>query len=136
MIIQPPEMTVSEPTVLVESEGFTTSTEVFVHALEASNSAMDVSEGDTNAKETFAPVQGGTWDIGKGMRFSELSEKQIDGDILPEEYVEFESLAELRASNKNKRTADEILWERRQRVAFAGLINSLNKYVELYEGAR
>lgn len=73
------------------------------------------------------------WNGKTNARFNELARKEALGGISIGELAELESLAALRRSEKSPRTADQILWDRRQEKITHDLIQALQAYVEFHE---
>jgi hypothetical protein len=78
-----------------------------------------------------AVVEG--WTAQKNLRFKELSRKEALEDLSIEELSELNSLTRLRRFKKFPRSADEILWQRRQQKLTRGLLRALQDYVEFHE---
>jgi len=75
------------------------------------------------------------WTPHAAARFEELSRAEAFGELSAEELRELELLTRLRRFEKYPRTADEILWTRRQRNLTRGLVHALEKYVEFHKAA-
>jgi hypothetical protein len=73
------------------------------------------------------------WNPKKGLRFKALARGEAIRDLSIEELAELESLTRLRRFEKNPRTADEILWHRRQQKLTQSLVQALEKYVDFHE---
>lgn len=76
------------------------------------------------------------WDPGKNGRFRTLAKKEALSELTPEEAVELESLTQLRRQEHHPRSADEIIWHRRQQKLTRTLLEALKEYVEFHEGSR
>jgi hypothetical protein len=79
------------------------------------------------------PVDTEHWSAEKGQRFKYLAENESLGELSIEELGELESLTRLRRFEKYPRTADEILWHRRQQKVTSGLVQALQMYVDFHE---
>ena len=73
------------------------------------------------------------WDETSVVRFRHLARKEAGGKLVAEELAELEDLTRLRRTTF-PRTADQILWQRRQRNLTQLLISALEAYVEFHEG--
>ena len=73
------------------------------------------------------------WSAEKNIRFKELANKEVLDTISNEESKELDTLIRLRRSEKYPRSADEILWQRRQQKTTRKLVEILREYVELHE---
>jgi hypothetical protein len=92
--------------------------------------------------ETIAPrvsVQAANldhWSAEKNARFKELSRNEALRELTIEEQAELESLTRVRRFEKYPRSADEILWQRRQQQLTRSLLQALHEYVEFHETPR
>jgi hypothetical protein len=87
-----------------------------------------------SSPSTIAPsVAPGQWNWQTAQRFKELSRIEAIGVLTVEEWAELETLTRLRRMAEYPRTADEILWQRRQNSVTRGLIQAVQKYVEFHE---
>jgi hypothetical protein len=73
------------------------------------------------------------WTAEKNARFKELAREEAIRDLPLEELAELDFLARIRRGEKYPRSADEILWGRRQEKLTLGLVNALEAYVEFHE---
>lgn len=76
------------------------------------------------------------WGAEKNARFKELSRNEALRELSTEELAELESLTRLRRFEKYPRSADEILWQRRQQNLTRRLVQALQAYVEFHETPR
>lgn len=86
--------------------------------------------GSDNAVEAVATQH---WNAEKAQRFKDLSRIEALGVLTVKELAELEALTRLRRFTKYPRTADEILWNRRQNSVTSGLVQAVQKYVEFHE---
>jgi len=73
------------------------------------------------------------WSAEMAQRFKDLSRVEALGELTIQELAELETLTRLRRSTKYPRTADEILWSRRQNSVTSGLVMAVQKYVEFHK---
>ena len=73
------------------------------------------------------------WDSKDTQRFKELARLEAFGEITVQQMAELEALTRLRRRTKYPRSADEILWERRQGILTHSLIAALQAYVKFHE---
>lgn len=73
------------------------------------------------------------WNRQTAQRFKDLSRIEALGVLTIKELAELETLTRLRRSAEYPRTADEILWQRRQNSITSGLVQAVQKYVEFHE---
>lgn len=95
-----------------------------------------VGEVEEEAEESARIIQvggGDFWSAEKNARFKELAREEAVRDLTVEEYKELEELSRLRRYEKHPRTADEILWQRRQQKLTRDLVEALKAYVEFHE---
>lgn len=101
------------------------------------NSPTASVDAHTNESGKLVEIVGqwdaGMWTAEKGQRFRELARRESLGDLPVEEQAELEELTRLRRSVKNPRSADEILWERRQNRVTNELVRALQNYVEFHK---
>lgn len=76
------------------------------------------------------------WTAAKNVRFKQLARDEALRELSIEELAELESLTRLRRFEKYPRSADEILWQRRQQNLTRGLVKALEAYVEFHEAPR
>jgi len=76
------------------------------------------------------------WDAEKNLRYKALAKDEALRDLSIEELAELETLTRLRRFAKYPRSADEILWERRQQKVTRGLVQAVQTYVEFHEATR
>lgn len=76
------------------------------------------------------------WSSEKDTRFRELVRKEALQEVSVEESAELEVLTRLRRAEKYPRSADEILWQRRQQSLTRDLVQALQAYVEFHETPR
>jgi hypothetical protein len=76
------------------------------------------------------------WSAEKGQRFRELALNESLGELSIADMAELEALTHLRRSEKYPRSADEILWHRRQQNVTKSLVQALQTYVEFHEPSR
>jgi hypothetical protein len=81
---------------------------------------------------TSSPDQEWTEELQK--QFKGLAIKEALEEISSEEANQLEQLTVMRRSYQNPRTADEVLWEYEQRQVTEHLLETLQKYVQFYEG--
>ena len=106
---------------------------------------------ESNGLKVFVPVpEAGTvtcamvievpeaecWTAEKNARFKELARDEALRDLSVEELAELESLTRLRRLEVYPRSADEILWQRRQTRLTQGLVQALEAYVDFHETPR
>lgn len=123
---------------VVQDMGAMTSTTKIDFGFEVQTNAMTISvDVQTNETDVFVNAMNHweteTWTAGKGQRFRELALKESLDELSIEDQAELEELTRLRRSAKNPRTADEILWERRQNRVTNDLVHALQNYVEFHE---
>jgi hypothetical protein len=75
----------------------------------------------------------GQWNAEKNGRFRKLAREEALGELSIEELAELEALTRLRRAVIYPRTADEILWQRRQQSLTRNLVRALQAYVEFHE---
>jgi hypothetical protein len=85
------------------------------------------------SENTVKAVATQHWSAEKAQRFQQLSRIESLGELSIGELAELETLTRLRRFAKFPRTADEILWHRRQDKVTTGLVQALQKYVEFHE---
>jgi len=73
------------------------------------------------------------WNAEKNWRFASLAKKEALESLSIEEQLELDRLTNLRRTEKYPRTADEILWQRRQQRLTHGLVEALEAYVSFHE---
>jgi len=73
------------------------------------------------------------WTAEKNARFKELAREEAIRDLPLDELAELEFLSRLRRVEKYPRSADEILWGRRQEKLTLGLVSALQAYVEFHK---
>ena len=93
--------------------------------------SLDLSSTNASISTEILDVQ--HWSAEKGQRYKQLTLNEAFGKLSIEELSELETLTRLRRSEKYPRTADEILWHRRQRNLTQGLVQALQTYVEFHE---
>ena len=86
----------------------------------------------SSSMRTSSPDQEWTEQLQK--QFKMLAIKEALEEISPEEASQLEQLTLMRRSYQNPRTADEVLWEYEQRQVTEHLLETLQKYVQFYEG--
>lgn len=73
------------------------------------------------------------WDAQNKSRFKELSRREAMGSLNTTELEELEMLSSLRRANNFPRSAEEILWQRRQSKLTRTLVDALQEYVKFHE---
>ncbi len=73
------------------------------------------------------------WTRAMAKRFRELAKKEALNTIASEELQELERLTRDRRNLEYPRTADEVLWEVRQRRVTGNLVQALKAYVEFHK---
>lgn len=73
------------------------------------------------------------WSAEKNLRFKELARNEALQELSIEELAELESLTRLRRFEKYPRSAEEILWQRRQQDITRALMQKLKEYVDFHE---
>jgi hypothetical protein len=73
------------------------------------------------------------WNAEKNARFKQLAQDEAFRELSIEEFAELESLTRLRRIERFPRSADEILWHRRQQKVTYDLVKALQVYVEFHE---
>ncbi|HZQ46074.1 MAG TPA: hypothetical protein VFC07_03605 [Verrucomicrobiae bacterium] len=73
------------------------------------------------------------WGAAENIRFKELAHKDAIGPLTATEWAELNALMALRRETKFPLSADQILWQRKQKYLTDNLINALKKYVEFHE---
>ena len=73
------------------------------------------------------------WSAEKNLRFKELARNEALQELSIEELAELESLTRLRRFEKYPRSAEEILWQRRQQDITRALVQKLKEYVDFHE---
>jgi hypothetical protein len=73
------------------------------------------------------------WKAEYSQRFQKLSRMEAREELTIAELAELEELTQLRRVKKFPRTADEIIWQRKQQALTNSLLESLKKYVEFHE---
>jgi len=81
-------------------------------------------------------VDVGHWSATKNARFKELARNEALTGLSIEDFAELETLTRLRRFEKYPRSADEILWQRRQQKVTRGLVEALEAYVHFHETPR
>jgi len=76
------------------------------------------------------------WSAKKNVRFKELARAEAMRDLSIIEQAELEKLTRLRRFEVYPRSADEILWERREQSITGRLLSVLKEYVEFHEAPR
>jgi hypothetical protein len=76
------------------------------------------------------------WDAENNLRYKELARDEALRELSIEELAELETLTRLRRFAKYPRSAEEILWERRQQKVTHGLVQAVQTYVEFHETPR
>jgi len=101
-----------------------------------SNSSMFAAFGSVNSR-SHTLVQSAEepkiWKAEYNQRFEKLSRKEARDELTVAELAELEELTKLKRAKKSPRTADEILWHRKQQALTDSLLESLKKYVEFHE---
>ena len=72
------------------------------------------------------------WTKQMAKRFDELSIMEAFGKISPEQMIELEDLAQDRRNLKYPRSAEEVLWEYRQRRITSNLVKAVQEYARFY----
>jgi hypothetical protein len=89
---------------------------------------------ETATRQTRAYTEPATeWTKAMARRFRELTRKEAQGMIAPEELAELERLTRDRRDLEYPRPADEVLWEINQRQVTANLVNALKEYVQFHQ---
>jgi hypothetical protein len=73
------------------------------------------------------------WSAEANLRFKELARKDAMDQLAAQEWAEFDSLLALRRDAKFPRSADQILWQRKQKAVTENLLNALKQYVEFHD---
>jgi hypothetical protein len=73
------------------------------------------------------------WTPQDDARFKELLRNEALRDLSTVELAELESLTRRRRIEKNPRSADEILWQRRQQSLTRNLVRALRAYVDFHQ---
>lgn len=81
---------------------------------------------------TFTPAVDAGWTGRSETRYRSLSRAEALGTITLEETLELEDLTELRRITINPPTADEILWQRKQKKVTRTLLEALDAYAEFH----
>lgn len=89
-------------------------------------------QSGSNQTVVFDTVE--TWSPAKNIRFKELARAEAIRDLSIGEILELDDLTKLRRDTKHPRTADEILWQRRQQKLTNKLLDALVDYVEFHKG--
>lgn len=74
------------------------------------------------------------WGALANARFKELSREEALRDLSAAETLELDELTRLRRMAKYPRSAEEILWQRRQQKVTDALVNALKVYVDFHHG--
>jgi hypothetical protein len=85
-----------------------------------------------NSGATTEPIMVETWSADKNIRFKELARDEALRELSIEELAELDSLTRLRRFAKYPRSAEEILWQRRQQNLTRALVRALQEYVEFH----
>ena len=87
----------------------------------------------SNQTIEFQPAN--VWDASANIRFKELAREEALRDLTAAEIFELEELTRLRRIAKYPRSAEEILWQRRQQKITDTLLDALKDYVDFHQGA-
>jgi hypothetical protein len=74
-----------------------------------------------------------TWSAQANIRFKELARKDVMDELTAREWAELDSLSALRRQAKFPLSADQILWQRKQKAVTENLLNALKVYVEFHD---
>ena len=92
----------------------------------------DLANASASVLQTASPEQ--EWTKELQTQFKTLAIKEALHEISPEQAERLEQLTLMRRSYQKSRTADEVLWEYEQRQLTRQLLETLQKYVDFYEG--
>lgn len=102
-------------------------------------SERSASEADLSAQSNASDItmrfnyDAEVWDAEKNGRFRQLASKEAQAGLPVEEEAELDSLSRLRRTQKFPRSAEEILWQRRQQRLTHNLVHALQEYVQFHE---
>jgi len=134
-----PDGVSSSNVALVESNVVSSGLSIVIPCLVESNFQISINEHSQPSNNGYSVGERDdlvTWHAGNGKRFDELSLKESFENLSPDELAELNQLTRMRRAAKYPRTADAILWERKQRKITSRLIQALTEYVEFYEPTR
>src|ERR1035437_7549620 len=86
-----------------------------------------------NSGATISCIDADAWSAKKNIRFKELARDEALRELSIQELAELDSLTKLRRFAKYPRSAEEILWQRRQETLTRTLVQALEDYVEFHE---
>jgi hypothetical protein len=89
-----------------------------------------VGSASSGLKVNAIPIE--RWDAEKNSRFKTLAREEALRELSIEELADLERLTRLRRE-RYPRSADEILWQRRQQKLTQTLVEALQAYVEFHE---
>jgi hypothetical protein len=73
------------------------------------------------------------WSAQANIRFKELARKDAMDELTAREWAELDSLSDLRRQAKFPLSADQILWQRKQKSVTQNLLNAIKEYVEFHD---
>ena len=82
---------------------------------------------------TVKAASSDAWNPQREFRFRELARSEALRELSIDELAELEALSRLRRHAKNPRTADEILWQRKQSKLTRDLVQALQAYIGFHE---
>ena len=139
MILLPisPTGAVSSGMVAEVSHAVTSGSNTYLEFGGESNEPKVIPEGTSGTSGLVVEaVNVGRWGAEQNARFKELAHDEALRELSIEELAELESLTRLRRFARYPRSADEIIWERRQQRLTRGLVQALQAYVEFHETPR
>ena len=127
MVFAPADAVSSETAASFESSIESNSIETSVPNCQANPGPLEVRANSVDVDR---------WSAEHNARFKELARREALEELSIEELAELERLTNLRRFEKYPRSADEILWQRRQQKLTRGLVDALQAYVEFHQPTR
>jgi hypothetical protein len=115
-----------------KSSGVNVSFDVIPQSNQLSTPVQDSESSERTFNAPFAEK----WNAESNARFKELARAEAIRDLSVEELAELNALTRLRQAEKYPRSADEILWQRRQHNVTRNLVHALTTYVKFHETPR
>lgn len=85
------------------------------------------------SSQALSSVVHQNWSAQANIRFKELARKDVMDQLTAREWAELDSLSALRRQAKFPLSADQILWQRKQKAVTENLLNALKEYVEFHD---
>jgi hypothetical protein len=120
--------------VLNTASGISNETRISISYSDSSNSPAirSPSTGETSSLELMRKPHR-KWNADANIRFKELARKDALEELTAEEWMEFDLLSTIRREAKFPKSADQILWLRKQKAVTQELLAALRKYAEFHK---